>query len=146
LDNLDTHVSAVIALAGGILPAGGDVIVLTGERDGKPFRTEIDVPGLFVERNSRDDIIVHGGDVIYVPRAPVFYIYGEVLKPGAYRVERGMTMREALAQGGGLTARGTERDLRVYRRGADGATTSITPKLDDPIRPGDVLRVGQSLF
>jgi polysaccharide export outer membrane protein len=146
IETFDTRISSILAMAGGILPAGGDVAILTGERDGKPFRKEIDVPGLFLDRTSRDDIVVEGGDVIYVPSAPMFYIYGEVLRPGAYRVERHMTIREALAQGGGLSQRGTERDLRIYRRGADGNVVTITPNLDDPVRPQDVLRVGASLF
>jgi polysaccharide export outer membrane protein len=146
IETFDTRVSSVIAMAGGILPAGGDVAIVTGERDGKPFRKEIDVPSLFLDRTSRDDIVVEGGDVIYVPGAPMFYIYGEVMRPGAYRVERRMTIREALAQGGGLSQRGTERDLRIFRRGADGNIVTITPNLDDPVRPQDVLRVGASLF
>ncbi len=146
LETFDARVSSIIALAGGVTPAGADVAILTGERDGKHFSKEIDIPGLFLERASKDDILVEGGDVIYVPRAPVFYIYGEVQKPGSYRVERGMTVRQALVQGGGLTPRGTEKGLRIYRRDVDGKVITITPNLDDPVRPQDVLRVGESLF
>jgi polysaccharide biosynthesis/export protein len=146
LETFDARVSTIIAMAGGIAPTGADVVILTGERDGKRFRKEIDVPSLFLERESKDDVAVAGGDVIYVPRAPVFYIYGEVQRPGSYRVERGMTVRQALAQGGGLTPRGTEKDLRIYRRDADGKVRTLTPNLDDPVHPQDVLRAGERLF
>ena len=146
LETFDARVSSIIAMAGGITPGGADVAILTGERDGKRFRKEIDIPGLFLEQASKDDILVEGGDVIYVPRAPVFYIYGEVQKPGSYRVERGMTVRQALVQGGGLTPRGTEKGLRIFRRNADGKVITITPDLDDPVHPQDVLRAGESLF
>ena len=87
-----------------------------------------------------------GGDVIYVHRAPMFYIYGEVQRPGSYRVERGMTIRQALAQGGGPTPRGTERGLSVRRRNAEGDVETISPNLNDPVRPDDVLHVRESLF
>lgn len=146
LETFDMHVSAIIATAGGITAGGSDIAILTGKRNGKRFRKEIDVPGLFLERDSKDDIVVEGGDVLYVPRAPVFYIYGEVQRPGSYRVERGMTVRQALVQGGGLTPRGTEKGLRIYRRGADGTMMVLTPNLDDPVHPQDVLRAGESLF
>jgi len=46
----------------------------------------------------------------------VFYLSGEVNKPGAYRIERDMTLMQALAAGGGINLRGTEWGIRVYRR------------------------------
>jgi len=146
LETVDTRLSEMIAIAGGIGPAGGDIVIVTGKREGKPFRKEIDVPALFFEKGSQDDILVAGGDVIYVPRAPVYYIYGEVQRPGSYRVERGMTIRQALVQGGGPTVRGTERGLRVFRRGANGQIEAISPNLNDPVMPEDVLNVGESIF
>jgi len=146
LETFDTRLSEMIAIAGGIAPGGGDMVILAGKRDGRPFRKEIDVPALFFDKGSQDDVPVAGGDVIYVPRAPVYYIYGEVQRPGAYRVERGMTMRQALVQGGGPTVRGTERGLRVFRHGANGQVETISPKPNDPVMPEDVLNVGESIF
>ena len=101
---------------------------------------------MFINENLDGDLMVAGGDVIYVQRAPMFYIYGEVQRPSSYRVERNMTIRQALAQGGGLTVRGTERALRLYRRAASGAVETLNPNLDDPVRPNDVLYVRESIF
>jgi polysaccharide export outer membrane protein len=146
LETFNTRVSEMIAIAGGIASGGSDVVLLTGIRDGKPLRREIDVAGMFLDSKLEEDIVVTGGDVIYVHRQPVFYIYGEVQRPASYRVERGMTVRQALAQAGGPTARGTERRLRIYRRGADAKVESLTPDLNDPVRPDDVLYVQESLL
>ena len=146
LETLNTRVSEMIALAGGISREGADFVILSGERNGKYFRKEIDVAALFLSGRHDDDVLVAGGDVIYVQRAPQFYIYGEVNRPGSYRVERGMTLRQALVQGGGPTQRGTERNLRLYRRGADGELEASSPRLSEVIRPDDVLYVGESLF
>ena len=90
--------------------------------------------------------MIAGGDMIYVHRMPMFYIYGEVQRPGSSRLERGMTVRQALAQGGGPTVRGTERRLRIHRRGADGKVEILTPGMDDPVRVDDVIYVNESLF
>jgi polysaccharide export outer membrane protein len=57
-----------------------------------------------------------------------------------------MTIRHALAQGGGPTQRGTERGLVLYRAGADGRFAPQTPDLNDPVRADDVLFVKESLF
>ena len=148
LDAAATRVSEMIAIAGGIAPAGGDLAILTGEREGKPFRKEIDIAAMFLQKGHADDITVVGGDVIYVHRAPMFYVYGEVNRPGSYRLERGMTLRQALAQAGGPTQRGTERSLRLHRRASPGAEQQLikNPKLDDLAQPEDVLHVGESIF
>jgi len=146
LETFTTRLSEILAIAGGIAGTGADSAIVTGTRDGKPFRREVDIVGMFMENKLHDDIIVAGGDVIYVHRQPTFYIYGEVQKPGSYRIERGMTIRQALAQGGGLTPRGTERNLNVHRRGNDGQTSAQTVNLNDPVQPDDVLHVRESLF
>jgi polysaccharide export outer membrane protein len=146
LETFNTRVSEMIALAGGITPTGADVAIVTGQRAGKPYRKEIDIAALFLYNRVEDDVTVAAGDVIYVHRAPVFYVYGEVQRPGSYRVERGMSVRQALVQGGGPTQRGTERSVRLHRRGANNQLEVINPKLDDPIQPDDVLHVGESLF
>lgn len=142
LETAGTRVSEMLAMAGGLAPGASDVAVLAGERDGKPFRREIDIPAIFGEKGASEDVTVAAGDVIYVHRAPMYYIYGEVQRPGSYRVERNMTVRQAIAQGGGPTQRGTERSLRLYR----GGRRVADPRPGDPVLPDDVLHVGESIF
>lgn len=146
LESTNTRLTEMLATAGGIATTGSDDVVVSGTRGGKPFLKEIDVPGLFLSHNAVDDIVLVGGDSIYVHRAPVFYIYGEAQRPGAYRVERGMTIRQAIAQGGGPTARGTEKDPRVNRRRIDGSVDQVTPAPSDLVQPNDVIYVRESLF
>ncbi len=146
LETFNTRLSEMLAIAGGIAPTGADVAIVTGTRDGKPFRREIDIPEMFLDDKLGNDLVVSGGDVIYVYRMPMFYIYGEVQRPGSSRIERGMTVRQALAQSGGPTVRGTEKRLRLFRRGAGGSVEALTPNLNDTIRPDDVLYVNESLF
>jgi polysaccharide biosynthesis/export protein len=146
LETFNTRVSDMLAAAGGTTATGDDVLIVTGQRDGKPFRKVIDIPGLFLNEKSADDIILSGGDTLYVNKAPMFYIYGEAQRPGPYRIERGMTVMQALAQGGGPTIRGSENRLRLHRRDAAGKVTEYVPKLTDLIRSEDVLYVRESLF
>jgi polysaccharide export outer membrane protein len=144
----NTRVSDVLALAGGIMPTGADTVIVVGQRDNRAYRKEIDIPSLFQSQTGRtnDDVLVAGGDVLYVHRAPQFYIYGEVQRPGAYRLERNMSVMQALAQGGGVTARGTERGLRLHRRDTGGKVQVKEPTMEEQVQADDVLYVRQSLF
>lgn len=135
-----------LALSGGMIPTASDSVVITGVRDGKPFKQEVDVAGLFLSKDKAAEVTVVAGDQIYVHRAPVYYIYGEVQRASSYRVERNMTVVQALAQGGGPTVRGTQRSIKLYRRNDSGTIEKTTPKLTDPIKADDVLFVEESLF
>jgi polysaccharide export outer membrane protein len=146
LETGDLRLTDALALAGGVTPGGADVAVLMGTRDGRPFREEIDVPGLFAPNGRDRDRLLRHGDTVFIDRQPLAYIYGEVQRPGPMRLERGMTLMQALATGGGLTARGTERGIRVHRRAADGSTAVLQPGLDERLRDGDVVFVRESLF
>jgi polysaccharide export outer membrane protein len=141
-----SRVSDMLAVAGGATATGDDSAIVIGSRDGKPFRKVIDIPGLYIGERSNEDIILTGGDVIYVHRAPVFYIYGEAQRPGAYRIERGMTIMQALAQGGGHTVRGSEWRLRLHRKNADGVVEKLSPEMTDTVQPNDIIYVRESIF
>lgn len=141
-----SRVSDMLAAAGGTTPLGDDFAIVTGTRNGQAFRKVIDIPALYLEERSDEDIILAGGDTIYVHRAPVFYIYGEAQRPGAYRIERGMTVMQALAQGGGPTPRGSEWWLRLHRRNADGVVERLSPDMTDAVQPNDIIYVRESIF
>jgi polysaccharide biosynthesis/export protein len=76
----------------------------------------------------------------------MYYIYGEAQKPGPYRIERGMTVMQALAQGGGITNRGSQDRLRLNRTRPDGTVEQVVPRLTDPVQPNDVIFVRESIF
>ncbi len=146
IDMVGMRLSEVLAQAGGIAPGGNDVVTLSGARDGKPYRTEIDLPGLYGRQPSGQDPVLNNGDVVFVDRAPTIYIYGEVQKPGAVRLDRDMSVMQALAAGGGVTLRGTARGMKVHRRTADGRVQVLEPTMTDRLRDGDVIHVRESLF
>lgn len=145
LETTNVRVSDVLAMAGGVTPQGEDAVVVSGTRNGQLFRRRIDIPNLFRGDRPTEDMVLEGGDTLYVDKANTFYIYGEAQRPGTYKIERGMTMQQALAQGGGPTARGSER-LRLNRTRPDGTVIQIEPRLTDLVMPSDVLYVRESLF
>ena len=147
IEMVGSKVSEMIAAAGGVLPGGADVVTLVGNRNGKPIKLDIDLPAILQAGRAELDVVVENGDIIYVDRAPTFYMYGEVQRPGQLRLERGMTLMQALAAGGGLTARGTQRGMHVHRHGRDRRRSrSYEMKPNDPVERDDVIYVQESLF
>ena len=149
LETFNTRLLDMVATAGGIVPGtGSDVVVLSGVRNGQPFRKEIDTFSMLSEAAPEvENEVLMPGDTIYVPKALVFYIYGESQRPGSYRIEKNMTIRQALAMGGGPTPRGMEMWVRLDRVGQDGKIERIgSVSLDEPVRPDDVIYVRESLF
>lgn len=146
IETVGSKVSEMIAMAGGVVPGGADSITLSGNRNGKPAKFDIDLPAILQAGKAELDLVVQSGDILYVDRAPNFFMYGEVQRPGVFRLERGMTVLQALAQAGGLTARGTDRGLRVHRRLPNGTVSIIQPTMNDLVEREDVLYVRESVF
>jgi polysaccharide export outer membrane protein len=141
------HLSGMLAVAGGIAATGSDIVIVTGARGGKPFRREIDIVAMSLGTGSNsEDIALAGGDTVFVNRAPQFYIYGQVQKPGQVRLERSMTVMQALAAGGGVTGKGTSRGIVRHRRDASGKVKEESVSLDEEVRDQDVIYVKESLF
>ncbi|WP_292450468.1 polysaccharide export protein EpsE [Methylibium sp.] len=146
IDTTNSKVSEMIASAGGIAATGDDVVTLVGTRNGKPVKIDIDLPAIYETGESQLDVRVANGDIIYVHKAPNFYIYGEVQRPGVYQLERGTTLLKALAQSGGVTTRGTERGMKLHRRDETGAVTVLEPKMNDVLEAEDIIYIRESLF
>lgn len=136
----------VVALAGGASADGGDTVTVIRTRNGKTSREVIDLVDMVRSGDTSKNRELVGGDLVYVERAPRFYIYGEVQRPGQFKLERNMTVLQALSVGGGLTQRGTERHIRLKRRDAAGVMQIITAKHDDMVQVDDVVYVQESLF
>lgn len=146
IDQHPARLSDFLAQAGGVLPTGADVVRIVRNVRGKSSLIEINHLEMFDEGKLDRDMIVQGGDVIYVPRAPYFYMYGEVQRPGQFRVEAKMTVMQAMAVAGGVTPRGTLRSMLVTRRDPQGNMRTFSPALTDYVQTDDVYYVKESLF
>ena len=142
LEDAGNRLTDVLAIAGGVAPTGGDSITVTRGREQK----KIDIDMAQMVKDPKANIQVENGDTIFVQRAPTFYIHGEVQRAGSYRLEPNMTVMQALSTGGGITLRGTQRGMKIHRRGTDGNLIATDAKLTDPVKADDVIFVKESLF
>lgn len=141
-----TTLSDALALAGGPNQSGSDIVTLTRTNQGVTKKHQYDIQRLLAGDEKSDNPTIYGGDIIYVPKAPVFYIYGEVQRPGSFKLERDMTVAQALSTGGGLTARGTVRGIEIKRETKGGVLETLDAELSDKLQENDVVVIGESWF
>ena len=141
LEDTRSRLTDILTLAGGISSTGADTVRVLTNRGGKYEEHEIKVSALFHGGDPSTNILLENGDTIFVERAPVFYIYGEVQRAGAYRLEPNTIVVQALSLGGGLTARATERGVGIHRRMPNGELVMIDAKLTDPVQADDIVVV-----
>ena len=89
--------------------------------------------------------MAHPGASLILPAAEnlVFYVTGQVRSPGAYSVSSDMTLRMALARGGGVSDMGSMKKVKIVRKGVH--LKDVKPD-ETQIEPGDVINVGERLF
>jgi polysaccharide export outer membrane protein len=143
----NTTIFDLLAQAGGELDTGADVVyLLRADTSGQVQRDPISLRGLNEGSQSIPTRGLRGGDSIFVPRAEQFYIYGEVTAPNKYRVEPDMTVIQAIARAGGVSPRGSERRVDIKRMTPDGKYVTLKAKLNDLVKPDDVIHVKESIF
>lgn len=131
-------VAMMIARAGGARADGADYAVLRRSDD----QSEQKIYFNDLDAESGSGILLKPGDTLFVPVAEQFFVYGQVNSPGQFPIQRGMTVRQALARAGGPTLGGSEKKVSLYR---DGKLTKKI-SLDELVRAKDVLRIGERLF
>ena len=75
----------------------------------------------------------------------LYFIKGEVKRPGGYSYVDGLTVAKAVALAGGYTVRASESSISVIRE-SDPDVPLESVKSNTAIRPGDIITVGESFF
>lgn len=146
LEDQNFRLADVVAMAGGLSAQGGELVYIARVRNGKEERIAVDLDAAFLFNDLEKNIDMAPGDTVYVPRFAQFYIYGQVGRPGAFRIERNMTLQQAIALSGGVTLRGTEKGITIRRRDVGGKMETLNAGPLDRILPDDVIYVRESVF
>ena len=79
-----------------------------------------------------ENITLQNGDTVFVPKLTSFFVLGEVLRQGAYAMEKETSALEAVTLAGGFTDRAAPSGAKILRKGPDGAQDTIEIDLTDP--------------
>ena len=72
------------------------------------------------------------------------FITGYVNSVNAYPVRRGMTVEQALALAGGISAQGAKNRIEITRT-VNGGKKTFKVELADLVKPGDTIKVGRRI-
>jgi len=153
----DMTVIEALARAGSVTPSAADEILIVRPPPGRgagpvlPDQAGNDVTVIRInirdlqEGNLSKNVLLKDGDTVVVPKAQGVYVFGQVKAPGAYAMEKGTTVLQALSLAGGVTDRGSTGRVKIVRT-VDGKKKEIKAKLTDLVEPGDTLIVGERFF
>ena len=136
--------------AGSAADHNGDGDNGPGRPSGKPWPAEN--PNT-VRVNLRDlqsgdlsgNIMLRDGDTVFIPRAAVVYVFGEVREPGSFPIQEGLTVLQALSLAGGTTEFAALKRITIVRL-VDGKKVEVRAQLDDLVQPDDTIRVPAKFF
>jgi polysaccharide export outer membrane protein len=95
------------------------------------------------------NVVLQGGDTVTFLPPRQIYVTGNVVKPGAYRFQEGMTVFDALSLAGGVTARGAAGRAKVQRmvdEQGEKKRVEVKVKPSDVLQPEDTLVVPERFF
>jgi polysaccharide export outer membrane protein len=146
-----------IAMAGGVKPeADNEVMIVRPKKNHVPttplLPDEADPSELFkvnlrnvLEGEKSQNIEVLNLDTIFVPKIKVFYVTGEVKRPGQYTFMKGMTVLNAVSTAGGFTEKAAKKKAKTVRE-KEGKKVELNLPMDHLIEPGDTIVVPESFW
>lgn len=116
-----------------------------------PFLGEILITGLtvkqvenFIQKGLKGDYLINPNVYVQVLEYRPFYIHGEVNKPGGYPYHPGMTVNQAFALAGGLSARADKDSISIFKEG--DKNTKQKASLEQKVNAGDTITIDQRFF
>jgi polysaccharide biosynthesis/export protein len=138
----------LLSKAGGLTKDAGDKATI--KRKAATGKSEtvitIDLKKLIEAGDTSEDVPVLDNDNIYVVKAGIFYITGEVKKPDSYKYEDGATVIKAVTMAGGFTDKASQGRVKIIRKVNGKEKVIEGAKFDEPILPDDVIVVPESFF
>ncbi len=140
----------ILSLAGGVAETAGRELRVVRTRDVEGRKEKevitVDLHDLLVLGDLTLNVVLADGDVVHVPLAQKFFVYGYVTRPGAFDLKRRTTVLEAIATAGGLDRPMASPSYCVLRRKNEEITVNLVKIADGDednlyLQPDDVLEV-----
>jgi polysaccharide biosynthesis/export protein len=139
----------LLSEAGGLTKDAGDRAII--KRKSNPSDTSeniitVNLKRLIEKGDTTQDTLIMDGDSVYIPKARVFYITGEVRNPAAYKHEEGTTVLQAISAAGGFTDKASRGRVKIIRKVKGVEEVIEKVKNDEPVLPDDVIVIPESFF
>lgn len=135
-----------VSTAGGLRPEAGNIATIKRSAKEDTDKITIDLDRLIKKGDTSLNLPIQDGDTIYISKASMYYVSGEVKKPDSYKFEADLTVIKAITKAGGFTDIAAKSKVRIIRK-VDGKEQVLEKTaMDEPILPDDVIVVPESFF
>jgi len=142
-----------IAMAGGLTKEASRTVILTHLGADKRSSYVIDLNKLVRKWNITEGLLLHPGDIVYVPKARNIFVDGFVKHPGAFPMTEPITLSQAITWAGGMKIDADPSKVAIYRKSLSGKRTVTYADIDKmrngeerdiPLEPDDIVVVPSS--
>lgn len=92
------------------------------------------------------DVPLMHGDAIFVKKANMFYVNGEVRNPNVYKYKENMTVIKAITVANGFTEKASCTNIKIIRKVNGEEIIYKKVNMDMPVLAEDVIVVPESFF
>ncbi|MFO7884595.1 MAG: SLBB domain-containing protein [Desulfobacteraceae bacterium] len=138
-----------ISKAGGLTSEAGNRATIkrkTPDKAKEQDNIPIDLEQLIEKGDTSLNLPIKDGDTLYISKADIYYVSGEVKKPDSYKFESGITIIKAITQAGGFSKIAAKNKVSIIRIVNGKKTIIENVKMDERVYPDDVIVVPESFF
>lgn len=140
-----TSLLELISQAGGLTPEAGDRAIV--KREGRSNEEiTVELRKLVDKGDVSQNVAIMDGDKVFIEKAGLFYVTGQVKRPDSYKYQNKLTVMKAITMAGGFTDTASKGSIDIVRK-VNGKEQVISDvDLDYLVQPEDVVVVPESFF
>ncbi|MEE4364570.1 MAG: polysaccharide biosynthesis/export family protein [Desulfotignum sp.] len=137
-----------ISKAGGLTEEAGSTATIkrTNGSGAKSDQIVLDLEKLIKKGDAALNVVIQDNDTVYISKADIYYVSGEVKKPDAYKFEPNLSVIKAITKAGGFTNIASKGKVRIIRKVNGEKTVYENVNMDEPVLADDVIVVPESFF
>ena len=136
----------LLSKAGGLAPDYGEVATIKRTADGTKTSLKVNLKALSQVGDMSQNVAIREGDTIYITKAGMCYVTGEVNQPDAYRCDGAATVLKLITLAGGFSGKASRSSVRIIRI-IDGKKTIFKDvTMETSLQAEDVIVVPESFF
>jgi len=136
----------LISKAGGLAGDFGETATIKRRNNNAYDVIMVDLNSLIEGGDLSQNIPIRDGDTIYVSKAGMCYVNGEVKSPNAYKCGDNITVLKLITLAGGFTGKASKSSVRIVRIVNGEKTIFKDVEMDTVVQPDDVIIVPESFF
>ena len=136
----------LLSKAGGLAPDFGETATIKRVVDGKNKMISVNIKSLTMGGDMSQNIPIREGDTVYISKAGMCYVTGEVKAPDAYPCDGDATILKLITLAGGFSGKASRSGVRIMRIIAGKKTVIKDVEMGTRVQPDDIIVVPESFF